>query len=64
MPRAPSAFKQRDLTKAVKAVVAAGVDIARVEIDTTGKIVIIALTDGGKAATMNEWDTVLHHGKD
>jgi hypothetical protein len=59
MPRAPSAFKQRDLTKAVKAVVAAGVDIARVEIDNTGKIVIIALTDGGKPATVNEWDTVL-----
>ena len=64
MPRAPSAFKQRDLTKAVKAVVAAGVDIARVEIDNTGRIVIIALTDGGKPVAVNEWDTVLHHGKD
>jgi hypothetical protein len=41
-PRAPSTFKQRDLTKAVKAVVAAGVDIARVEIDRDGKIVIVA----------------------
>jgi hypothetical protein len=64
MPRAPSAFKQGDLKKAVKAVVAAGVDIVRVEIDNTGKIVIIALTDGGKPATVNEWDTVLYHGKD
>ena len=64
MPRAPSAFKQRDLTKAVKAVVAAGVDIARVEIDNTGKIAIIALTDGRKPATVNEWDTVLRHDKD
>ena len=44
--------------------VAAGVGIARVEIDNTGKIVIIALTDGGKPVAANEWDTVLHHGKD
>jgi hypothetical protein len=44
--------------------VAAGVGIARVEIDNTGKIVIIALTDGGKPTAVNEWDTVLHHGKD
>jgi hypothetical protein len=62
--RAPLTFRQADVTRAVKAVVAAGVDIARVEIDTTGKIVIIALTDGEKPAAVNEWDTVLHHGKD
>jgi hypothetical protein len=42
MSRVPSTFKQADLTKAVKAVVAAGVDIARVEIDAAGKIVIVA----------------------
>jgi hypothetical protein len=41
MPRAPSAFKQRDLTRVVKAVVAAGVDIARITIDKQGKIEII-----------------------
>jgi hypothetical protein len=51
----------------VKAVTAAGVGIARVEIDKAGKITIIALGsdllgEGGKRA--NEWDTVLHHGKD
>jgi len=64
MPRAPSTFRQQDVTRAVKAMVAAGVGIARVEIDNTGKIVIIALTDGGKPTAVNEWDTVLHHGKD
>jgi hypothetical protein len=34
MSRAPSAFRQGDVTRAVKAVTAAGVDIAPIEIDT------------------------------
>jgi hypothetical protein len=64
MSRAPSTFRQQDVIRAVKAVVAAGVDIARVEIDKAGRIVIIVLTDDGKPVAANEWDTVLHHGKD
>jgi hypothetical protein len=42
MPRAPSTFRQQAVTRAVKAVAAAGVHIARIEIDKAGKIVIIA----------------------
>jgi hypothetical protein len=41
MSRAPYSFKQRDMTRAVKAVVAAGLAIARVEVDRDGKIVIV-----------------------
>ena len=61
MSRAPSTFRQQDVTKAIKAVAAAGVHIARVEIDKTGKIVIITAdpTDRlGKMMEANEWDRI------
>jgi hypothetical protein len=44
MRRTPSVFRQQDVTRAVKAVTAAGVGIARIEIDKAGKIVIVAAT--------------------
>jgi hypothetical protein len=61
MARAPSTFRQQDVTRAVKAVAAAGVHIARVEIDKAGKIVIITAdtTDHpGEMTEANEWDRV------
>jgi hypothetical protein len=61
MARAPSTFRQQDVTRAVKAVSAAGVHIARVEIDKSGKIVIITAgpTDRpGDMTEANEWDRV------
>jgi hypothetical protein len=61
MARAPSTFLQRDVTRAVKAVTAAGVHIARVEIDKTGKITIITADAPGRPGEMmeaNEWDRV------
>jgi hypothetical protein len=41
MSRRPCVFRQRDVTKAVKAVVAAGVAVAKVEVDRDGKIVVV-----------------------
>jgi hypothetical protein len=61
MARPPATFRQQDVTRAVKAVTAAGVHIARVEIDKTGKIVIITAdpTDRLSETTeANEWDRV------
>ena len=51
-------FRQRDLTTAVKAMAKAGVEVARVEIDRDGKIVLVT----GKAAELepaNELDREL-----
>ena len=59
MARAPSTFRQVDVTKAVKAVRSAGVDIVRVELTKDGKIVIItAPATEPSQAEANEWDRV------
>jgi len=58
MTRAPSPFRQQDVTRAVKAVAAAGVHIARVEIDKAGKITIIAAT-APEAAQQSDLDLEL-----
>jgi hypothetical protein len=59
MKRAPSAFRQQDVTRAVKAVVAAGVEIARVEIDKAGKIVIVTGKALETAGSQNDLDREL-----
>jgi hypothetical protein len=61
MPRKSCKFRQSDATRLVKAVVAAGVPVARVELAQDGRIVVIA--GNGQAGqdvgrTHNEWDAV------
>ncbi len=61
MARAPSTFRQQDVTRAVKAALAASVHIARIEVDGTGKIAIVtteAPDAQSEAAEANEWDKV------
>jgi hypothetical protein len=59
MSRAPSTFRQQDVTRAIKAVAAAGVDIARVEIDRAGKIVIVTGKVLEPASAQDELDCEL-----
>jgi hypothetical protein len=58
MPRGPCTFKQSDVTRAVKAVVAAGVGVVRVEVDKDGRIVVFTgkTTDAAVDHDANEWD--------
>jgi DNA-binding MarR family transcriptional regulator len=62
MSRGQQTFKQSDLTKALKAMVKAGI-VGRVEIDNNGKIVIVPTRPedaaNGEKSEKNEWDGVL-----
>jgi hypothetical protein len=59
MTRGPCTFRQQDVTRALKASVAAGVKIARIEIDKGGKIVLVTEEKSGPTdPTTNEWDAV------
>jgi hypothetical protein len=59
--RRPSNFKKTDVTRATKAVLAAGIEIARVEIERDGRIIVVPgkpqePTEEGSEG--NEWDQV------
>jgi hypothetical protein len=59
--RAIQKFRQRDVTRAIRAVRAAGVPIARVLVDNAGKIEIVAGAPDHNTPTnleQNEWDGV------
>ncbi len=53
-----ASFKQSDVTRAIKGVANAGMRVGRVEITSSGKIVILS---EGTASSQhgNEWDEVL-----
>ncbi len=56
--RRPSVFKKNDVTRATKAVLAAGLGVARVEIAKDGVITVVPVKpeEGGSALPTNEWD--------
>ena len=56
MARAPAIFRQADVTRAFRAAQAAGVRVARVEIDREGKIVIVTADELVERREGNEWD--------
>ena len=57
MSRGRCTFKQNDLTRALRATAAAGVEVQRVEIDTDGKIVVyVGKAPADAKQEGNEWD--------
>jgi hypothetical protein len=59
MTRRPSSFRQRDLTKAVKAVISAGLRVAGVKVNAQGDIEVVTADERAQdspAEEGNEWD--------
>jgi hypothetical protein len=56
MSRGPLRFKQADVTRAVRAVTAAGVEIREVVIDSTGAIRLIAGKPANSPTGLNPLD--------
>jgi|RhiMetdeSRZDD1v2_1073273.scaffolds.fasta_scaffold242901_2 hypothetical protein len=57
MSKTPSTFRKADIKRGVEALKSAGLKVARVEIDKSGKLIFISADgDVGGVATANEWD--------
>lgn len=57
--RGACTFKQQDVTRALRATVAAGIEVQRVEIDKQGKIVLVTgkvpVPESGAQEGSNDW---------
>lgn len=56
--RKPLIFRERDITRAIVAYRKAGLPVARVEIDSSGRIVVSSNAASSDVAPHNEWDDV------
>ncbi len=55
MARPRSAFRQQDVTRATRAVAAAGQHIAGVQVDKDGKITILTGTEASEKTPLDTW---------
>lgn len=55
MARGKATFKQSDATRAMKSAIAAGLEVTRVEIEPTGKIVMVTAKGEVRAAEADSW---------
>ena len=58
MARGPNKFKQRDVTRALRAAMAAGIEVGRFEIGTDGKIVVVP-AEGSPMVPVDDLDREL-----
>jgi hypothetical protein len=64
MTRGPLAFRERDVMRAIRAALKAGLQVVGFEVSTkTGNIVVHAKPEVAKDAT-NPWDEALGHEED
>jgi hypothetical protein len=60
MARGPLTFRKQDVMRALRATVAAGIEVQRIEIDRDGKIVVVAgkvsESPRDSESERNEWD--------
>jgi hypothetical protein len=57
--RGPQTFRQRDVTKAVRALSAAGKSVAEIRVDKTGAHIVVAgEEDKTKQTAGNSWDSI------
>jgi hypothetical protein len=57
MSRRPTHFTQRDATRLIRAALAAGLSVLKIEVDRDGKLVVVTGEPGKTSALdRNEWD--------
>jgi hypothetical protein len=50
MARRSSTFRQRDVTRVLRATIAAGIGVGRIELDRDGKIIVVTMNETAPAS--------------